>query len=55
MTVIIIVTVFIIALFAFNFILRRLKASKVSSSPEAQPPRLPEKIRVLISRKFLIP
>lgn len=43
MTVIIIAAVFIIALFSFNLIIRRMKAPKVSSSPKEQSSQTPEK------------
>lgn len=43
MTVIIIAAVFIIALILFNLIISRMKAPKVSSSPNEQSPSTPEK------------
>jgi len=43
MNVIIVAAVFIIALILFNLIIRRMKASKVSSSTKEQSPSTPEK------------
>jgi len=43
MTVMIIATIFIVALFAFNLIIRRLKTPRVSSAPGDQSPPAPKK------------